>query len=210
MIQSLTGVYLTKDIDIVQIGAFVDSGFVSLDPLRYKIKAERLGARAEKEKLLPMIVARANYNHGIGTAYNNNKSVNTDFTTFNLVLKVPLFQKAQYSKIKMANLEVQSLQNDLMQKELELKSQAKQLQISLQILAKQEELYKQSVNDKEGLLKIAKVAFDNERMPIEDYLKYEDDLLMEQSKLLKTEAQKWQTLMKLAVIYGNNIENLIK
>jgi len=107
-------------------------------------------------------------------------------------------------------LEVQSLQNDLAQKEVELDAQAKQLKRNLEILKNQEELYKQSVDDKKGLLKIAKVAYDNSRMIIEDYLKYEDDLLMEQSKYFKTEAQKWQTLMKLAVIYGNDIEKIVK
>jgi len=210
LIQSLTGVYITADIAMQQTGTYTDSGLVALDPLRYKIEAERLNARAEKEKLWPMLVAQGNYNHSMADAYNNDMGVNKDFATINVVLKVPIFRKAQYSKIKMANLEVQTLQNDLAQKELELTAQAKQLQINLQILDNQVELYKQSVKDKEGLLKIAKVAFDNNRMPIEDYLKYEDDLLMEQSKFYKTEAQKWQTLMKLAVIYGNNIENLVK
>ena len=209
-IQSLTGIYLSKEIKMEQVGTYTDSGLVALDPLRYKIEAERLSARAEKEKLWPMLVAQGNYNHSMANAYNNDLPVNKDFATVNLVLKVPLFQKSQYAKIRMANLEVQSLQNDLAQKELELSAQAQQLQMNLQILDKQVELYKQSVEDKKGLLKVAKVAFESNRMPIEDYLKYEDDLLMEQSKFYKTEAEKWQTLMKLAVIYGNNIENLVK
>jgi hypothetical protein len=34
--------------------------------------------------------------------------------------------------------------------------------------------------------------------------------VLEKSKLYKAEAEKWQTLVKLAVIYGNNIENLVK
>lgn len=210
MIQSLTGIYLSKEIEMVQTGTFVDSGFVALDPLRYKIEAEKLGARAEKEKLWPVLVAQGNYNHSMANAYNNAMGVNKDFATVNLVLKVPIFQKSQYSKITMANLDVKALQNDLYQKEIELTAQAKQLQINLHILESQVKLYKQSVDDKEGLLKIAKVAYDNNRMTIEDYLKYEDDLLMEQSKYYKTVAENWQTLMKLAVIYGNNIENIVE
>ena len=209
-IQSLTGSYLTKDIKMEQVGTYTDNGLVALDPLKYKIKAEQLNARAEKEKLWPKLVVQGNYNHSMANAYNNNLPVNKNYATINLVLKVPLFQKSQYAKIRMAKLEVQSLQNDLAQKELELSAQAKQLRINLVILDNQVELYKQSIEDKKGLLKVAKVAFKSNRMPIEDYLKYEDDLLMEQSKYYKTEAEKWQTLMKLAVIYGNNIENLVK
>lgn len=210
LIETLTGIRLSKEIEMTQIGTYKDSGLVALDPLRYKIEAEKLGARAEKEKLWPMIVARGNYNHAMANAYNNDGDVTTDFTSVNLILRIPLFQKSQYAKIKMSNLEVKSLENELAEKESELSSQLQQLKINLQILDNQILLYKKSIKDKEGLLKVAKVAYDNERMTIEDYLKYEDDLALEQSKYYKTEAEKWQTLMKLAVIYGNNIEQIVK
>ncbi len=209
-IQSLTGIYLTKEIKMEQIGAYSDKGLVALNPLRYKLKAEKLNAKAEKEKLWPILVAQGNYNHSMAKSYNNDLGINKDFAAVKLVLKVPLFHKPQNGKIKMADLEVKSLENILAQKESELSAQAKQLQTDLLILDRQKELYNQSIADKKSLLKIAKVAFDNNRMTIEDYLKYEDDLLLEQSKYYKIEAQKWQTLMKLAVIYGNNIENLVK
>lgn len=210
MIQSLTGIYLKKEIEMHQNGTYTNSDFAALNPLRLKIEAEKLGARAEKEKLYPILVARGDYNHSMAKAYNNGGDVNKDFTAINLVLKVPLFQKTQYSKITMANLEVKSLENNLAQKEIELSAQAKQLQIELEILENQVQLYKESLKDKEGLLKVAKVAYSSNRMTIEDYLKYEDDLVLEQSKYYKTEAEKWQALMKLAVIYGNNIENLVE
>lgn len=209
-IQSLTGIYLDKEIEMTQTGTYKNKGLVALDPLRFKIAAEQLGARAEKEKLWPMLIARGNYNHSMANAYNNGGYVNKDYTTIGLVLKVPFFQKTQYAKIKMANLGVKSLENDLKQKELELGAQVNQLQINLKIINNQIELYKQSIEDKKGLLKVAKVAYNNNRMPIEDYLKYEDNLVFEQSKYYKTKAEKWQTLMKLAVIYGNNIEEIVK
>jgi len=210
LIETLTGIRLSKEIEMTQIGTYKDSGLVALDPLRYKIEAEKLNARAEKEKLWPMIVARGNYNHAMANAYNNDGDVTTDFTSVNLILRIPLFQKSQYAKIKMSNLEVRSLENELAEKKSELSSQLQQLKINLQILDNQILLYQQSIKNKEGLLKVAKVAYDNERMTIEDYLKYEDDLALEQSKYFKTEAEKWQTLMKLAVIYGNNIEQIVK
>ena len=89
---------------------------------------------------------------------------------------------------------------------IEFTSQAQQLENSLNLLNTSIDLYKNSIEDKAKLLEIAKVAFSTDRMSIEDYLKYEDDLILEKSKLYKTQANKWQMLMKLAVIYGNNIE----
>ncbi len=209
-LQDLTGMYIDKSIKMTQIGTYADSGLAALNPMRYKIDAERLGVRAEKEKLYPILVARGNYNHSMASAYNNGGNINKDYTTLGLVLKVPLFDKRQYAKISKSNLEVDELENNLAQKELELSSQAKQLQINLQIIENTITLYKQSIKDKERLLKVAKTAYKSDRMTIEDYLKYEDDYVLEQSKYNKAIAEKWQTLMKLAVIYGNDIEKIVK
>ena len=93
---------------------------------------------------------------------------------------------------------------------MDFAAQAQQLENSLTLLDASIKLYESSVKDKEELLRIAKVAYGTDRMTIEDYLKYEDDLLLEKSKLYKVQAQKWQTLMKLAVIYGNKIEEIVK
>jgi outer membrane protein TolC len=209
-IQSLTGIVLTKEIPMKQIGTFTNNGFVSLEPLQYKMEAEKLNVKAEKEKLWPKLMLQGNYNHSMAKAYNNDLAIEKNFATLNVVLQIPIFEKSQYSKIKLANLEVASLQNDLKQKELELQSQTQQLTTNLQVLKNQETLYKQSIKDKEKLLQIAKVAYKNNRMTIEDYLKYEDDLVLEQSKLYQTIALKWQTTMKLAVIYGNDIEKIVE
>ena len=210
LIQSLTGIYLEKEVEMTQIGTYQAGELKALDPLRNKIEAERLGMRAEREKLYPMLIARGNYNHSMASAYNNGGDVNKDYTTVGLVLKVPIFEKSQYSQVKMKKLDVWALQNDFDKKELELKSQANQLQLSLSIIENQITLYKQSIKDKEELLKISETSYKSGRMTIEDYLKYEDDLVLEQSKYYKSEADKWQTIMKLAVIYGNNIEDIVK
>jgi hypothetical protein len=72
------------------------------------------------------------------------------------------------------------------------------------------QLYTNSIKDKEELLAIATASYSLDQMTIDDYLKYEDDVVLEKTKLYKTQSQAWQTLMKLAVIYGNDIQNLVK
>jgi outer membrane protein TolC len=210
MIQTLTGIYLDSEVEMTQIGTFTNGSLVSLDPLRYKIEAEKLGMRAEKEKLYPALMLRGNYNYSMANAYNNDLAVNTNYSTVGIVLRVPIFEKSQYAKVNAKKLDVYSLENDLNVKERELNAQANQLQLTLKIIEKQGELYKQSIEDKKELLKIAQLSYKNGRMTIEDYLQYEDDLVLEQSMFYKTEAEKWQALMKLAVIYGNNIEEIVK
>ncbi len=208
-IYSLTKVKLTKPVEMAQKGDYSNGEFKVLEPMQKKIEATELGIRAEKEKLYPALVLHGNYNHSYSLAYNNNLTVNEDFATLGLTLKIPIFEKNQYVKIKQSKLDVLDLQNELDKMRIEFTSEAQQLENSLVLLGNSIELYKSSIKDKEQLLEIAKVSYSTDRMTIEDYLKYEDDLLLERSKLYKAQAQKWQTLMKLAVIYGNKIEEIV-
>lgn len=209
-IESLTGIRVNNAIQMLETSTFKSDSIKSLEPLQQKVLADKLAFRAEKEKLLPSIVLRGNYNYSAANAYNNDVSINTDFSTIGLVVSMPIFNKNQYTQIKKSKLTYNATVNELEKLELSLKSQAIQLKNSLQLLYRSEELYQQNIQDKEEILKISKASYQSARISIEDYLKYEDDLVLEKSKLYKAQASKWQTLMKLAVIYGNNIENIVK
>ena len=210
VIRSLTGVALSQPVSMEQTGTFKDGDLKALDPLRKKVEADRLGYRAEKEKLLPGVFLQGSYSNNSGNAYNNGNHVNNDYTTVGAIIKVPLFAKDQYTQIRKGRLDYESSKNDLDRTELELGSQASQLQNSLKLLENSIQLYDNSVKEKEQLLDIARVSYQSDQMTMEDYLKYEDDVVLEQSKLFKAQAEKWQTLMKLCVIYGNNIEEVVK
>lgn len=209
-IETLTGIRITKPVTMLETATIDTSAIKALEPLQQKVNADKLGFRAEKEKLLPSILLRGNYNHSFANSYNNDIALDKNYTTFGLVASIPLFNKSQYAQIKKSKITYNATKNELDKLKLALKSQSNQLENSLQLLYKSEKLYKQNVKDKEEILNIAKVSYQSNRISIEDYLKYEDDLVLEKSKLYKAEAEKWQTLVKLAVIYGNNIENLVK
>jgi len=209
-IYALTNIQLDSAVTLTQNAKFVNGDFVVLQPLEKTIEASRLSVRAEKEKLYPSLVAQANYVYNHGQSYNNNKIINNDYTTAGLTLKIPIFGKPQYSKIKLKNIELEEQKNELEKMRLEITAQANQLEKSLNIINKSIQLNESSIQSKQKLLNIAKESYLKDRMTVEDYLKYEDDLLFEKAKLYQTQAQRWQTLMQLAVIYGNNIENLVK
>jgi len=210
VIKSLTGVALSQPVKMDQTGTFKDGELKALDPLRKKVEADRLGYRAEKEKLLPALVLQGSYSNNSGKAYNNGVNVKNDYTTLGAIVKIPLFAKDQYAQIHKSRLDYEATKNELDQMSLELSSQASQLQNSLGLLDNSIQLYENSVKEKEQLLDIAKVSYQSDQMTMEDYLKYEDDVILEKSKLFKAQADKWQTLMKLCVIYGNNIEEIVK
>lgn len=213
-IYALTNVKLNSALAMNQAGTYEKGEYKALEPLQKKVEATKLGLRAERDKLYPALVLHGLYNHSFAKAYNItdanlNANVDEGYGTIGVTLKIPIFEKSQYSKIKMSKIDWEQQRNELDRMRLEFTAEANQLEKSLILLDNSVELYKKSVQDKTELLKIAKVAYGNDRMSIEDYLKYEDDLLLEESKLYKADAEKWQTLMKLAVIYGNSIEQMV-
>jgi len=209
-IYALTKIQLDSAVALTQNEDFINGDFVVLQPMEKLIDASRLSARAEKEKLYPALVAQANYVYNHAKSYNNNQTLNNDYTTAGLTLKIPILDKTQYSKIKLSNIELAEQKNELEKMRLEITAQANQLEKSLNILKNSIQLNESSILSKQELLSIAKASYLKERMTVEDYLKYEDDLLFEKAKLYQTQAERWQTLMQLAVIYGNNIEKLVK
>ena len=216
-VYALTNVKLNTALPMEQTGTYEKGDYKALEPLQKKVEATKMGMRAERDKLYPALILHGTYNHSYGKAYNIdtensdlNPNVNEDYATVGVTLKIPIFEKSQYSKIKMSKVEWEQQKAELDKMRLEFTAEANQLEKSLVLLDNSVELYKKSVQDKTKLLGIAKVAYSNDRMTIEDYLKYEDDLVLEESNLYKAEAEKWQTLMKLAVIYGNNIEQMVK
>jgi len=209
-IETLTGIRMKNPVAMLETSGIDSSSIKSLEPLQQKVKADKLGYRAEKEKLLPSILLRGNYNHSFANSYNNDIALDKNYTTYGVVVSLPIFNKSQYAQIKKSKITYNATQNEFDKLKLSLEAQANQLENSLQLLYKSEKLHQQNVKDKEEILAIAKVSYQSGRIAIEDYLKYEDDLVLEKSNLYKSQAEKWQTLVKLAVIYGNNIENLVK
>jgi len=209
-IQSLTGIVLDKPIIMTQTSTFKDGEFASLKPVQEKIRADRIGIQVQKEKLYPTLVAHGSYAYSTADAYNDHNNVNEEYGDIGIVLNIPIIAMSQYSSISLAKIEMKSSQMKLEKLTDELKAKVKMLKESLPLLDNSKRLYEKSVKNKQALLAIAKVNFMNGRLTTEEYLRYEDDVVTQEANLYKTEAKKWQTIMQLAVIYANNIEEIVK
>ena len=210
LIESLTGIHLSKPLSMRYDQKLEKGTFVSLKPLQEKIEADAIDVEMQKEKLYPSLYAHGSYMFSTAKAYNNNKDVNEEYGNIGVVLNIPIFQMNQYSSIDLAKVELQSSRIELQKLKDKLDADVRMLEESLSLLEHSIELYKKSIQNKQKLLDIAKVSYSNEVIPTEEYLRYEDALVMQKAKLYKTEATKWQILMQLAVIYANNIEEMVK
>ncbi len=209
-IESLTGIRLDLPVAMRQVGDYGENSLSSLDPLRKKVEADAIGLKAEKEKRYPSLVATGNFTRSYGKAYNNNEDIYTSYSSVGVVLNIPLLAMSQYADIDRAALDLEASKTELERLRTELIAQTTELKHSLPLYESSIALSEKSIADKEQLLAIAKVNFNSGRLSTEEYLRYEDALVEQKAKLYANKAKKWQSLMALAVIYANNIEEIVK
>ncbi len=209
-IERLTGIRLDAPVPLKQIGSFKAGDFAALEPLRRKIEADRLDLEAHKERLYPSLVARGNYVRSYGEAYNNDKSVYESYGSIGAVLNIPIVHMDRYADIDEAKIALSADEIELQKRLDELRADAEALETSLPLLENSITLYRKSIDNKRRLLRIAKLNYKTGRLSTEEYLRYEDDVVEAEARLYKARAQKWQTLMQLAVIYANPIEEIIE
>jgi len=209
-IETLTGIALKEPVMMQEAMGYTQGDMASLEPLRKKLAADRLGIKIEKEKLYPALLAHGSYAYSRAKAYNNDETVNENYGNIGLLLNIPLLSMSQYDTIALSEVEARASELQLAKTSDELQSQAHMLENSLPLLDNSQKLYKHSIEDKKKLLYIAKLNYQNGRLSTEEYLRYEDDVVSEEAALYKTEATIWQTQMQLAVIYANNIEEMVK
>jgi len=209
-IETLTGISLKAPVSMLHVRSFHQDDFGSLLPLEKKVQANRINVKVQKEQLYPALYAHGSYTFSKAKAYNNNNNVNEVYSNIGIVLNVPLLAMKQYNALSLAKVELKSSEVELQKVREELQAQAKMLEDSLPLLENSLKLYTQSVENKKRLLAIAKVNYKSGRLSTEEYLRYEDAVVAQEANLYKTEATQWQTQMQLAVIYGNNIEEMVK
>jgi len=209
-IETITGIKLDTGVVMQQLSGVSRGKLGSLKPLQEKIKASRFGVNAEKEKLYPSLVAYGSYAFSSATAYNNNKDVNERYGDVGVVLNIPLLAMSQYNALTQSKIQLQSDEVALEKLRDELTSKADMLNSSLPLLDNSIKLSKKSIENKQRLLEIAKISYKMGRLSTEEYLRYEDDVVNAQAKYYQAKAQRWQTLMELAVIYANNIEEIVQ
>jgi len=207
---TITGLVLNKPVSMSQIKTIDKKIIKATQPLKDKIQADELVVKSEREKLLPSLYHQGNYSFNVENAYNNKNKVEDDLLIASLALKVPIFNKSQYNQIKKNKLLLSESKNELKKLTNSFEAQAKQLEQNVLVLENAIMLSKKSIQNKEQLKIIAVKSYEIGQMSIEDYLKYEDDLVLEQVKLFKTEALKWQTITKLAIIYGVDLKTFLQ
>jgi outer membrane protein TolC len=211
-IAKLTGIKLEAPVDMFLNKKIKKDNFFALKPLEEVVKASMSDYKAAKEKRYYPKVALSllwseNYaQHDV----KYDKDVHRGYGYYSLGISMPLFDKTLDSDMQLKKIIIMKDKMKLQKTKNELASEADTLWKQLKLLLNSEELKKNTIKKEENLLTYAKVAYKEGRMTEEDYLRYEDALISSKSNYYEAVSQKWQTIAKLAVIYGNDLEGVIK
>ena len=210
-IEALCGVRLDKPVKMRKKGSIKGDNFFALKPLEFSLLAKDADIEATKDKLYPKVSISANWTQNYGKDDDFlGKSIHRDYGGITLGIKMPLFNRSLYTDIEKAKVRRNKEALSLQKRAIELEAQAKSLKRAIKLLSKNISLSKKSVTARRKLLKYAKVALRSGRMTREEYLRYESALLEAQSKVYEFRAKYWQSLAQLAVIYGDDLERIIR
>ncbi len=209
-IEALTSIYLKQPLPLQLIGEINAGELYALKPLQESLKAGKYGVQAAKDKLYPRILASAKWYHYYGEGYNTGGNVDDEYGFYGLTLQMPLFNKPAYTAIEQAEIELHKEKARLSKTEIQLQARARSLQKTIKLLDSSKDLAAKSVEHERKLLDVAKISYASRRMNQEEYLRYEEKVLSAEARLYLTKAQWWETFSALAVLYGNNLQQLIK
>ena len=211
-IQRLTGIELEKPVSMQMETEVKKGSFYALKPLQEVVAAAMSDYKASKYKrYYPKVALSLLWSENY--AQNDvkyGKDVHRGYGYYSLGISVPLFDKTLDSDMQIKKITIMKNKMKLEKIKEELTAQSSALQKQLKLLINSEKLKKANVKKEESLLKYAKVAFEGGRMTEEDYLRYEDAVVSAKANYYEAVSQKWQTLAKLAVIYGNDLEGIVE
>ncbi|RUM43149.1 MAG: hypothetical protein DSY80_06055 [Desulfocapsa sp.] len=209
-IESLTGIYLEEPVPLQLIGTLTEEELFALKPLQKNVTAKEFGVQAAKEKLYPSIIGTAGWFHRYGEGYNTGTDVDIEYGSYALTMQIPLFNKPAYTAISKANIALRREKTLLAKSRIDLEAKARNLHRTLELLDQSKDLAQKSVEQERELLQVAKVAYNSRRMAQEEYLRYEEKILSAEATYYLTEARWWQTFATLAVLYGNNLDEMVQ
>ena len=209
-IASLVGAPPKKLDPIEQIGTLKEGEFFALKALRQKLAAASKDIALAKDALIPKLLMEAKWSENYTQRdVMFGESLHTGYGEIALKLVLPL-SKAKITDIELAKAKHMQERSRYAQTAQELQAKAKSLQAQREALQKAIEAAKKRVVSQKALVRYAKTAYRVGRLTEEEYLRYEEGLFFAQAELAKLQAKKWQILAQLAVIYGNDLERIVK
>jgi outer membrane protein TolC len=209
-IRKLTGVILDQFVSMRQVHEISSGPFITERLLQTGVEAAKKEMQRNRERFYPSLFLEGTLSQNEGTAYNTDESIDRTYNSIAVVLKVPLFEKDLLVSKDIANVKLKRAEKTLAQARIDLSALAENIEARLPVLEQSIALTKQTAENATQLLKIAQVAYTNERMTTEEYLRYEAEVLQAEAGLAEMINARWQLVAQKALLYGTDLTGVVQ
>ncbi|MCB2149624.1 MAG: TolC family protein [Deltaproteobacteria bacterium] len=209
-IKALTGMEMTEPVAMTLLEKPEGTSYLSVDAAQYNADAAQKEVERRRAARYPTLAVTGFLSGNDGEAYNTGSHIYRSYNEAALVVKIPLFDRSLSTDEAIARVQAEKAQKQLAQTRIDVAALADALDRKIPILEKSIDLAQKSIADSETLLSVATVAVRSGRMTLEDYLRYESDVLSAQAALYQARQQRWQVLSQQAALYGTDLKGVVK
>ncbi len=209
-IQALTGVELAAAADMTLMHPPGGTAYLPVTAAQQNTDAAAKEVERRRAARWPTLAVIGFVSGNDGEAYNTDSHIYRNYNEIALVLKFPLFDRTLSTDESIARVQLEKAKKHLEQTRLDMAALADTLDRKISIVEKSIGLAEKSIADTQTLLSVAQVAVRSGRMTMEDYLRYESDVLAAQAALYQARQQRWQIMAQQAALYGTDLKGVVK
>lgn len=209
-IYALTGIALSEAAPLTLARKPTGASYLPVTAAQYNADAAQKEAERRRAARYPTLSITGFISGNDGEAYNTDSHIYRSYDEAALVLKFPLFDRSLSKDEAIARVQAQKAQRQLAQTRIDMAALADVLDRKIPIVEKSIGLAEKSIADSQTLLAVAQVAVRSGRMTMEDYLRYESDVLIAQAALYQARQQRWQIVSQQAALYGTDLKGVVK
>jgi outer membrane protein TolC len=209
-IQTLTGASLTEPVPMTLVQKPGGTSFLPVTAAQHSADAAQKEVERRHAAHYPTLSVTGFLSGNHGEAYNTDDSIHRNYDEAALVLKFPLFDRSLSTDEAIARVQLEKARKKLAQTRIDMAALADSLDRKIPVLERSIDTAQKSIVDGETLLEVAQVAVRSGRMTLEDYLRYESDVLAAQASLYQARQQRWQVLSQQAALYGTDLKGVVE
>jgi len=209
-INALTGIELAGSASMSLTSKPSPSPFLQVQAQQKQVAAAQKELDRRRATRYPTLSFNSYVSGNDGEAYNTDSHIYRSYNAAALVLKLPLFDRSLATDEAIASVQWQKAKKQLAQTQIEAQALANSLDRKLPVVERSVDIADKSIINNKTLLAVATVAIRSGRMTMEDYLRYESNLLAAQANLYQSRQQRWQILAQQAALYGTDLKGVVK
>ena len=209
-IQALTGIDITAPAEMTLVQRPNGTAFLAVTAAQYNTDVARKEVDRRHAARYPSLSLTGFVSGNDADAYNTDSHISRSYDEIAIVLKFPLFDRTLSSDEEIARVQLEKAKKRLLQTRLDMTAAAKTLKSKIPVVERSITLARQSITDSQNLLAVALVAVRSGRMTMEEYLRYESDVLAAQATLYQARQQKWQIVAQQAILYGVDLKGVVQ